>query len=91
MSLSYIPALLEAMEKEKVRLMHNVAGFLGSDTVGCMVTTRLDQQEKLSLFIDICTNGDMLLRNKDCRIASSTAPGPNFERAKISCSMQVGR
>ena len=84
----YMPAVFEAMEKEKVRILPNIAGFVGGDTVGCMVSTRFDQQEELTLLIDIGTNGEMVLGNKERRIACSTAAGPAFEGAKISCGMR---
>ena len=38
--------------------------------------------------IDIGTNGEMVLGNKVRRIACSTAAGPAFEGAKISCGMR---
>ena len=84
----YMPAVFEAMEKEKARILPNIAGFVGGDTVGCMVSTRFDQQEELTLLIDIGTNGEMVLGNKERRIACSTAAGPAFEGAKISCGMR---
>ena len=84
----YMPAVFEATETEKVRILPNIAGFVGGDTVGCMVSTRFDKQEDLTLLIDIGTNGEMVLGNKDRRIACSTAAGPAFEGAKISCGMR---
>ena len=84
----YMPAVFEAMEKRKARILPNIAGFVGGDTVGCMVSTRFDQQEELILLIDIGTNGEMVLGNKHRRIACSTAAGPAFEGAKISCGMR---
>ena len=84
----YMPAVFEAIEKEKARILPNIAGFVGGDTVGCMVSTRFDRQEALTLLIDIGTNGEMVLGNKNCRIACSTAAGPAFEGAKISCGMR---
>ena len=53
-----------------------------------MVATRFDQLEYLTLLIDIGTNGEMVLGNKHRRIACSTAAGPAFEGAKISCGMR---
>ena len=52
-----------------------------------MVATRFDRLEELSLLIDIGTNGEMVLGNRHRRIACSTAAGPAFEGAKISCGM----
>ena len=84
----YMPAIFDAIEQNSTRILPNIAGFVGGDTVGCMVSTRFDRQEKLTLLIDIGTNGEMVLGNKDRRIACSTAAGPAFEGAKISCGMR---
>ena len=84
----YMPNVSEAMERNGARILPNIAGFVGGDTVGCMVSTRFDRQEELTLLIDIGTNGEMVLGNKDRRIACSTAAGPAFEGAKISCGMR---
>lgn len=84
----YMPAVCEAMEYGGVRILPNIAGFVGGDTVGCMVSTRFDRQEALTLLIDIGTNGEMVLGDQNRRIACSTAAGPAFEGAKISCGMR---
>ena len=87
----YMPAVFEALEVGegcKARILPNIAGFVGGDTVGCMVSTRFDQKDELTLLIDIGTNGEMVLGDKHRRIACSTAAGPAFEGAKISCGMR---
>lgn len=71
-----------------VRILPNTAGFVGADTVGCLLSTRLDQLEEMTLMIDIGTNGEMVLGNRHRRIACSTAAGPAFEGAKIACGMR---
>lgn len=84
----YMPAVSEAQKRGIARILPNIAGFVGGDTVGCMVATRFDRLEELSLLIDIGTNGEMVLGNRHRRIACSTAAGPAFEGAKISCGMR---
>lgn len=93
----YMPNVSEAMELDadgllpisgKVRILPNIAGFVGGDTVGCMTAVRFDQLEELTLLVDIGTNGEMVLGDKNRRIACSTAAGPAFEGAKISCGMR---
>lgn len=95
----YMPAVRDAMELDgaallpscpnsAIRILPNIAGFVGADTVGCMVATRFDRLEELTLMIDIGTNGEMVLGNRDRRIACSTAAGPAFEGAKIQCGMR---
>lgn len=71
-----------------VRILPNIAGFVGADTVGCLLATKLDTLDDLTLMIDIGTNGEMVLGNKHRRIACSTAAGPAFEGAKIECGMR---
>lgn len=87
----YMPRVLDALElgeECKIRILPNIAGFVGGDTVGCMVSTRFDQLEEMTLLIDIGTNGEMVLGSKYRRIACSTAAGPAFEGAGISCGMR---
>ena len=87
----YMPAVFEAMEVGtgcRARILPNIAGFVGGDTVGCLVSTRFDRMEELTLLIDIGTNGEMVLGDQNRRIACSTAAGPAFEGAKISCGMR---
>lgn len=87
----YMPAISAAIEKNMARILPNIAGFVGGDTVGCMVSTRFDRLEELTLLIDIGTNGEMVLGDKNRIIACSTAAGPAFEGAKISCGMRGAR
>ena len=81
-------ALFAVCPEAEIRILPNIAGFVGADTVGCLVATRFDTVEELTLMIDIGTNGEMVLGNKDRRIACSTAAGPAFEGAKIQCGMR---
>ena len=71
-----------------VRILPNIAGFVGADTVGCLVAAQFGTLSDLTLMIDIGTNGEMVLGNKTRRIACSTAAGPAFEGAKISQGMR---
>ena len=71
-----------------LQVLPNIAGFVGADTVGCLIATEFDALKELSLMIDIGTNGEMVMGNKDRMIACSTAAGPAFEGAKIECGMR---
>ena len=84
----YLPCL----QKASLLIVPDISGFVGADTVACMLATRLDQQEDMTLLVDIGTNGEMVLGNQDRLVACSTAAGPALEGANISCGMrgQVG-
>ncbi|MCR3921860.1 MAG: ASKHA domain-containing protein [Firmicutes bacterium] len=96
----YVPVVSEQLEIDpqdvkleinsagKVFVLSNIAGFVGADTVGVLLATELDESEEIKLVIDIGTNGEMLLGNKDRILACSTAAGPAFEGAQISCGMR---
>ncbi len=80
--------VLPIFPEGEFRALPNVAGFVGADTVGCMLSTRFDKKEIVTLMIDIGTNGEMVIGNKDRRICCSTAAGPAFEGARISQGMR---
>ncbi len=68
--------------------LSNIAGFVGADTVGCLIASDMEHRDHMTLMIDIGTNGEMVLGNKDRMITCSTAAGPAFEGAKIACGMR---
>ncbi len=69
-------------------MLPNIAGFVGADTVGAALAASMDDKEELTLLIDIGTNGEMVLGTKQHLVACSTAAGPAFEGALISCGMR---
>ena len=65
-----------------------IAGFVGADTVGCLLAGGWESLEELTLMIDIGTNGEIVMGDRHRMIACSTAAGPAFEGAKIQCGMR---
>ena len=72
----------------EVWILPCIAGFVGADTVGCLLASDWSRREPLTLMIDIGTNGEMVLGNRHRSITCSTAAGPAFEGAKIRCGMR---
>ena len=64
-----------------------VAGYVGGDITAGLLSCALHEQEGLSLFLDIGTNGEMALGGKDGFLCCAVASGPAFEGAGISCGM----
>ncbi len=79
---------IEAASEAEVFWLPLIAGFVGADTVGGLLSTELAWQDELSLLIDIGTNGELVMGNRSRRMACSTAAGPALEGAKISCGMR---
>lgn len=65
-----------------------VAGFVGGDTVSCMLATNMDTADECSMVIDIGTNGEVALGCARGLITASAPAGPAFEGATISCGMR---
>ena len=69
--------------------MPNIAGFVGGDTVGVILAADMLHREKITLAVDIGTNGEMVLGNKERLVSCSTAAGPAFEGARIRYGMRA--
>lgn len=65
-----------------------IGGFVGGDTVAGMLATQIDSREAPVLMVDIGTNGEIVLAHDNHLLAASTAAGPAFEGARISCGMR---
>jgi len=65
------------------------AGFVGADNVGVLLSEEPYNQEELSLIIDLGTNGEIVLGNRETLLSCSCATGPAFEGAHISCGMRA--
>jgi len=72
----------------KLVILPNIAGFVGADTVAAILSSGMDRTDKLTLLIDIGTNGEIVLGNRNEMIACSTAAGPAFEGALIEFGMR---
>ncbi len=72
-----------------VHLLPNIAGFVGADHVATILSTGLDQAEETAIVLDIGTNTEIALHHRGRLITCSTASGPAFEGAHISCGMRA--
>ncbi len=69
----------------RVYLCKCVAGYVGGDITAGALATSLPSIQKPTLFIDIGTNGEMMLVHNGKLLSCATAAGPAFEGAHISC------
>jgi uncharacterized 2Fe-2S/4Fe-4S cluster protein (DUF4445 family) len=65
------------------------AGFVGADNVGVLLSEEPYNQDELSLIIDLGTNGELVLGNRERLMSCSCATGPAFEGAQISSGMRA--
>jgi uncharacterized 2Fe-2S/4Fe-4S cluster protein (DUF4445 family) len=73
----------------RVFIMPNEAGFVGADNVCVLVCEKPHHSDALQLIIDIGTNGELVLGNKDKLISSSCATGPALEGAQLAFGMRA--
>ncbi len=66
-----------------------IGGFVGGDAVAGMLATGLSESDEPVLMVDIGTNGEIVLARDGELWAASTAAGPAFEGANISCGMRA--
>lgn len=75
----------------RLLVVPDIAGYVGADTMGCVLATGLWRKPQMTLLLDIGTNGEMVLGNRDRMVSCSTATGPAFEGGRISCGMRGSR
>ncbi len=68
-----------------------VASYVGGDIVAGILGSGIFQRETLTLYMDIGTNGEIVLGNKDWLASDSCSAGPAFEGAGIKFGMRATR
>ncbi|OQY02012.1 MAG: hypothetical protein B6I22_14015 [Desulfobacteraceae bacterium 4572_123] len=74
-----------------VHLLPVIAGFVGADTVGALIAEAPYNRDEITLIIDVGTNGELILGNRNRLICSSCATGPAFEGATIRHGMRAAQ
>ena len=74
---------------ENVQFYPSIGSFVGSDILAGIAATGLHQKENYTALIDLGTNGEIVIGNKDQVVCASTAAGPAFEGANISMGMRA--
>jgi len=70
-------------------MLPNEAGFVGGDNVGVILAEEPHRQDQVHLIIDVGTNGELVVGNKERLISSSCATGPALEGAQIEFGMRA--
>ncbi len=72
-----------------VHLLPVEAGFVGADNVAVLLSEEPHKQEGISLVIDLGTNGELVLGNRERLVSCSCATGPALEGAHIASGMRA--
>ncbi|MEI6856597.1 ASKHA domain-containing protein [Psychrilyobacter sp.] len=89
----YEPVFLEEksffIDGIETTLLSNASSYVGADIVSGVAVIKLEENNN-TLFIDIGTNGEMVLSIDGKLHETSTAAGPAFEGMNIECGMRAG-
>jgi len=64
-----------------------VSGHVGADAAACMLAVGLAEEDRLVAIMDIGTNTELILGNRERILAASCPAGPAFEGGAIACGM----
>jgi uncharacterized 2Fe-2S/4Fe-4S cluster protein (DUF4445 family) len=68
-------------------ILPGISAFVGADIVAGIYANDLTEHEETAMLLDVGTNGEMVIGNKQGLLVTSTAAGPVFEGGNISCGV----
>jgi len=77
--------------RASVDVLPGVASYVGADITAGVLSSGLAEAEGLTLFIDVGTNGEIVLGTKDWLVTCACSAGPAFEGAGVVCGMRATR
>jgi uncharacterized 2Fe-2S/4Fe-4S cluster protein (DUF4445 family) len=66
-----------------------VASYVGGDIVAGVLASKLHRKEEIALFMDIGTNGEIVIGNSEWLMTAACSAGPCFEGSGIRCGMRA--
>ena len=97
----YVPVIQQAMnlraeslnlgisKQGNIFLLPLIAGYVGADTIGVMLSSEIDGEDAFTLAIDVGTNGELIIGNKNILATGSCAAGSALEGAHIVHGMRA--
>ncbi len=73
----------------RIRFLPCIGGFVGSDILAGIVAVNMPAQDGLTALLDLGTNGEIALGNRERILCASTAAGPAFEAVSIRMGMRA--
>jgi uncharacterized 2Fe-2S/4Fe-4S cluster protein (DUF4445 family) len=80
---------LRAHPRACVFVMPCIAAYVGGDITAGVIHAGLHKDERVTLFIDVGTNGEMVLGNRDWLVTASCSTGPAFEGGGLKNGMRA--
>lgn len=80
---------IKSIKNATVYSIHGVASYIGGDIASGISATHMSESEDLTLFLDLGTNGEMVVGNCDWMIGCSCSAGPAFEGGGVKCGVRA--
>jgi len=80
---------LKQVPNAHICLLPIIAGFVGADTIGAILATRIHESDDIRVIADIGTNGEMVMGSKKGLMACSAPAGPALEGGQILHGMRA--
>ena len=80
---------LHMNEGTRVYLLPCIAGHVGADAAAATLSEGPHRQDQMMLLVDVGTNAEIVLGNRQRVVAASSPTGPAFEGAEISCGQRA--
>jgi len=72
-----------------VQTLPVIGAYVGADIVAGVIATGLAREEKLRVFVDVGTNGEIVLGSVKRVLCTAAPAGPAFEGSQIRCGMRA--
>jgi len=81
--------ITETSPDARVYILPCIAGHVGADTAGVLLSEEPQLSDEMTLIVDVGTNAEIVLGNKERLLAASSPTGPAFEGAQIICGQRA--
>ncbi len=88
-TLSALETGLKTYPEGKVICLPGVASYVGSDISAGVLSSGMSETEKITLFLDVGTNGEMVLGSNEWLVTCACSAGPAFEGAGVLHGMRA--
>ena len=72
-----------------IQTLPALGAYVGADIVGGVLATGIVREDKMRVFVDVGTNGEIVLGNAQRALATAAPAGPAFEGSQIRCGMRA--
>jgi len=72
-----------------IQTLPALGAYVGADIVGGVLATGVVREDKMRVFVDVGTNGEIVLGNAQRALATAAPAGPAFEGSQIRCGMRA--